>query len=120
MEYSINQPVIYEHLDDKFTGKIVGQAICHYDDFGKVWWRLRVPFEGKGFTAPRMVGFCVLLDKPLHDGTKVQLVPFSLVRPLVCYWCLDTKKVIANPVTKGQIESGDIPKVDCPYCKSVR
>jgi hypothetical protein len=60
--------------------------------------------------------FIVTLDQQLRDGTKTVLVPSGSVRPLTCYWCRDTQKVYATPVTKGQMESGDIPEKDCPYC----
>jgi hypothetical protein len=92
MEYTINQPVIYEHLGGKlkFTGKIAGQS-------------------GEKT-------FIVRLDSPLRDGTKAMLIPSGLVRPLACHWCQDTKKVNVPSFTGAQAESGTIPQKDCPYC----
>lgn len=87
MEYASNQTVIYEWLGKSFTGKIVGQN--------------------------NPVNFIVLLDSPLHNGTRAVCVPSDIIRPLVCHWCQDTKKVNVQSFTG--LES-DIPQKDCPYC----
>jgi hypothetical protein len=90
MEYALDQRVIYEHLGGDATGKIVGESGDQ---------------------------FIIELDRPLNDGTRATLVPSEAVRPLTCYWCRDTQKVYATPVTLGQYQSGDIPMVDCPCVK---
>lgn len=91
MEYCANQNVVYEQDGKNFTGQIVGHS------------------GGD---------FIVLLDKhqQLADGSRAVLVPSGIVRPLTCHWCQDTKKVYSTPITGAQLESGDIPQKECPYC----
>ena len=84
MEYSIGQHVVYEY-GGKFTGKIAGQS-------------------GEDFI--------VLLDNPPRTR-KAVLVPSGIIRPLICHWCMDTKKIYVPSFTG--LESV-IPQVDCPYC----
>lgn len=87
MEYAINQRVKYAHLG--FTGKIIGHS-------------------GENFI--------ILLDSPTSDGSSAVLTPADSVEPLDCTWCGDTQKITVPSFTMAQVEAGEIPEVDCPYC----
>jgi hypothetical protein len=107
MEYAINQVVIFS-AEDMLRGR---PSDAEYAEL------FATQRTGK-ITGESGENFIVTLDQQLRDGSKTVLVPSGSVRPLTCYWCRDTKKVVATPVTGAQIKSGDIPEVDCPCVRS--
>jgi hypothetical protein len=105
MEYALDQKVIFD-AEDILRGRV---SDAEYAELYATQRTGRIAGESGE-------NFIVTLDQRLHDGTTAVIVPSGSVRPIACYWCRDTQKVSATPVTGAHVESGDIPRVDCPYC----
>jgi hypothetical protein len=88
MEYALDQKVIFDAED------ILRNRVSDVE-YAKLFATQRT---GK-ITGEFGENFIITLDQRLPDGTKSVVVPSGSVRPIACYWCRDTQKVYATPVT---------------------
>lgn len=103
-EFAIDQQVRFSFPDGEHTGKVVGRPLTP---------EMVVMTLNEAMESPDI--FIVLLDYPVN-GQKAILVSASLMEPVHCFWCKDSKLVQSYSFTGEQYDTDTIPMRDCPYC----